>query len=202
MKNSIFLKTSVACLSLLGIASLFGVSASPSYAATFEPTPFETLTIDSETPLTPVFSSILSSGVQYKVEASGLFSPDFRLDNWDVDARFVSRDNFATVNDLDPSFGNFDFGLFSAALGGNNDDFWGSYQSSHLYSYEFNGTGSSVDFYVNDIGVSSGADNSGIFTVNIFREQTGQSVPEPSAMLGLLAVSGLGLSKLKGKKGK
>ncbi|HBY75774.1 MAG TPA: hypothetical protein DEG47_01900, partial [Cyanobacteria bacterium UBA11148] len=116
---------------------------SPAIAATFESTPFETLSVDSTTPLSKVFSTALQNGARYKIEASGQYTPDFRFEQrgefWSVDARFVSRDNFATQNDQDPNFSNFDFGLFSTALGGDNDDFWGTYQSSHIYSYEFIG---------------------------------------------------------------
>ena len=78
-----------------------------------------------------------------------------------VDVRFEE--------DEDSSFNNVDFGLYSDALGGGNDDFWGSYQASHTYVYEYIGTGAAVDFYVYDISAGSGSDNSGTFTVNIYR---------------------------------
>ena len=132
----------------------------------------QTLTVDSTTPLTRVNSDVLENGVQYRIVASGQFRPDFNFapNTWDVDARFVSRDGFATWSDTDPVFGpNFDFGLFSDALGGSDDDFWGAYQPSHVYTYDHTGTGAAVDFYVNDVDAGSGADNSGSFTVEIYR---------------------------------
>lgn len=188
------MKTSLCNISLTVIATVLipVMTSRTAQAATFEPTPFETLTVDSTTPLTKVFSSSLENAVLYKFEASGQYTPDFNLQNWSVDARFVSRDNFSTQNDLDPNFSDFDFGLFSDALGSSNDDFWGDYQPSHIYSFEFLGTGSPVDFYVNDTNTGSGADNAGTFTISIFREQV-TSVPEPSPLLSTLGLIGISL---------
>lgn len=190
---------------VLGSAIIGGIFclATTASAATFETTPFQILTVNSETPaaINKVFSSILVSGVLYKAEVSGVFTPDFafgqRGEFWDVDARFVSGDNFATVNDTDPNFFNFDFGLFSTALGGDDDDFWGTYQASGVYSYEFFGTGSAIDFYVNDIGAASGFDNQGTFTVRLFREAVG--TPEPSGAIGL-SLLGLGFVAARWKR--
>ena len=190
---------------VLGSAIIGGIFclATTASAATFETTPFQILTVNSETPaaINKVFSSILVSGVLYKAEVSGVFTPDFafgqRGEFWDVDARFVSGDNFATVNDTDPNFFDFDFGLFSTALGGDDDDFWGTYQASGVYSYEFFGTGSAIDFYVNDIDAASGFDNQGTFTVRLFREAVG--TPEPSGAIGL-SLLGLGFVAARWKR--
>lgn len=180
----------IAMASPIAILGLLTVTPS-ALAATFRATPIETLTINSSNPLVPVLSNNLLSGVRYKFEASGTFMPDYRIPNWVVDARFVTRNNFAIKNDIDPNFGNFDFGLFSNALGNRNDDFWGGYQSNGVYSFDYLGTGNSVDFYVNDVSNSSGMDNAGSYTVKIFQESSlnTQPVPEPLTIVG----SGLAL---------
>ena len=88
----------IACSSLvksLGVAFITTISVplitNQATAATFAPTPFESLTIDSTTPLTRVFSNSLETGVTYRFEASGQFTPDTRVSNWDVDARFIKK---------------------------------------------------------------------------------------------------------------
>ncbi|WP_190917766.1 PEP-CTERM sorting domain-containing protein [Nostoc sp. FACHB-892] len=186
-------------LSSITILSLLTLTPQ-TLAATFELNPIETLTINSKSPLTPVLSSPLLNGVRYKFEVSGTFQPDFRIPNWVVDARFVTRNNFATQNDLDPNFGNFDFGLFSNALGSNNDNFWGQYQSTSIYSFEYLGIGNRADFYVNDVSQSSGLDNAGSYTVKIFKESAPISVPEPSSILGSLLAGFFGVGSLVKRK--
>lgn len=186
---------------LFPIAVLSWLTLTPkTLAANFEANPIETLTINSTIPLTPVLSSPLKNGVLYKFEVSGTFKPDFNIPNWVVDARFVTRNNFATQNDLDPNFYNFDFGLFSNTLGANNDNFLGQYQSNNVYSFEYLGIGNTVDFYVNDISKSSGIDNAGSYTVKIFSESVSQSVPEPSFLLGTLLTGCFGIGSLVKRK--
>ena len=145
----------------------------------------------------------MESGVWYKIEALGEWTPDYRYsgytlaqlqqnpslllnDPWRVDARYVTQDSWNTYSDNDPKgYGNF--GLYSTLLGASSDSFWGSYQSNHTYSYEVLGSGQLVDFYVYDINFD---DNFGGYQINVYRSVS-QTVPEPSAVLGL-GLLGLG----------
>jgi hypothetical protein len=110
--------------------------------------PLQTLKVDSRANVFPigqpkVFSDVLVSGKSYRLEISGTWQPDPLISNWLVDARFVSRNNFATVADVDSVYG--DFGLYSSTLDGGNDDFLGTYQASHIYSLEILGQGLPLD---------------------------------------------------------
>ncbi|HEY9692138.1 MAG TPA: calcium-binding protein [Oculatellaceae cyanobacterium] len=78
--------------------------------------------------------------------------------------------SFATlVQDVEQDTG-VDLGLFSTALGANNDDFWGAYNPNHVYSKEYVGNGQKVDFYVND---TDNATNQGSYTVKVYRQVGG-----------------------------
>ncbi|MFM5960209.1 MAG: Calx-beta domain-containing protein, partial [Dolichospermum sp.] len=130
------------------------------------------LTVDSQTNIYPigqpkVYSQVLTNGQKYRFEISGTWSPDYRVNNWLVDARFVTRDDFVSVNDSDSVYG--DFGLYSSVLGNNNDDFLGNYQANHIYSLEYEGKGQPVDFYIYDI---NSGDNLGKYTIKIFEVNT------------------------------
>ncbi|MGK7945679.1 MAG: SBBP repeat-containing protein [Microcystaceae cyanobacterium] len=137
---------------------------------TYEDNPFETLTVDARTngSTNKVYSSILEEGKHYKIEVSGIWTPDDRISGWSVDARFVSRDDWqTTTGDIDTTFRNYDFGLYSHNLGLNNDDIWGEYNPAHIYTYDVIGQGKAIDFYVQDSGYS---DNLGTYTVKIYQE--------------------------------
>ncbi|NCQ75846.1 MAG: hypothetical protein GPI98_20145, partial [Microcystis aeruginosa W13-13] len=134
--------------------------------------PIQILTVDSQTNIYPigqpkVYSQVLTNGKKYRFEIAGTWSPDYRVNNWLVDARFVTRNNFVSVNDSDSTFG--DFGLYSSILGNNNDDFLGNYQANHIYSLEYEGKGEPVDFYIYDI---NSGDNLGKYTIKIFELNT------------------------------
>jgi hypothetical protein len=189
---------------------LTGLVQNAQAAVVYESTPFQTLALDSANPNnvgsnTSVVSEILDEGTWYKFVVSGLWSPDKnfadRGEIWQVDARFVTR-NLSDWTDQDASFGDFDFGLFSQALGGGNDDFWGNYRSDHTYTFEFLGQGQAVDFYVNDIFSASAVDNAGVYAVNIYSPVT---VPEPKTVpeqgvLSAVLLSGLMMLRY-GKRG-
>ena len=83
-----------------------------------------------------------------------------------MDPRFVFKSPYSlTVEDEDRWYG--DFGLFSTALGGDSDNFWGSYNQNPVYTIETVGAGAPVDFYVKDINYE---DNFGAYSVQVIRE--------------------------------
>jgi Ca2+-binding RTX toxin-like protein len=146
----------------------------------YNPAPIQTLIISDDSSLstqtTPskALSSALDNGVWYKVVASGTWTPDrqygYPSGTWLVDSKYVSRDNWKTSNDNDASWPyNPDLGLRSNLLGGGNDDFWGTYNSTHIYQYEFMGTGLAADFFVND-SLRSNADDKGRLDIKIYRQ--------------------------------
>ncbi|AFY73019.1 VCBS repeat-containing protein [Synechococcus sp. PCC 7502] len=114
-----------------------------------------------------VFSAPLTAGVQYKVVVSGTWRPDYSRPNWEADARYVSNNAWSSAQDFDPN-GYGDLGLYSSALG-NSDDIWGAYNSSHIYSTLVTGTGSAIDFFVQDVNYG---DNLGVYQVAIYQIQT------------------------------
>jgi subtilase family serine protease len=156
----------------------------------------ETLQVDSRLNVAPasqpkVFSSPLESGRRYKFSVSGQFTPDYRTPfgvsddlsdyiedpslleevQWLADARYVRKSPFTEViADEDQFYG--DFGLFSTLLGDNSDDFWGGYSQTGEYVAEFVGTGSSADFFVNDINYD---DNFGKYTIGVSRARLAPS---------------------------
>ncbi|MCZ8222733.1 MAG: hypothetical protein O9324_01905, partial [Microcystis sp. LE19-84.1B] len=147
-------------------------SANYSVTENANSSPIQILTVDSQTNIYPigqpkVYSQVLTNGQKYRFEISGTWSPDYRVNNWLVDARFVTRDDFVSVNDSDSVYG--DFGLYSSVLGNNNDDFLGNYQANHIYSLEYEGKGQPVDFYIYDI---NSGDNLGKYTIKIFEVNT------------------------------
>jgi hypothetical protein len=194
--------------------ALAGFVENAQAAVIYDSTPFQTLNLNSANSShiqnsTSVVSNVLTSGTWYKFVASGLWSPDRtyaeRGATWQVDARFVTQ-NASTWTDRDAvfqylNFNNFDFGLFSRALGGNDDNFWGDYRSDHTYTYEFLGQGQAADFYVNDIFPGSAADNLGGYTVNIYAQASATqapAAPTPALLPGLL---GVGLGVWRKRKG-
>lgn len=185
------------------IAPAFLIASAPVKALPiYESLPFETLSVDSRLNVFPsgqskVFSSNLEAGRSYKFVASSYWTPDYRPPigvsadlndyvtnpsllnsvSWLVDPRFVFSSHYlSTVEDDAPPYG--DFGLFSSALGGDNDDFWGAYSPTHQYISETIGAGSAVDFYVSDINFD---DNFGNYKIEVYRE----AVPGPLPMLGV-----------------
>ena len=129
---------------------------------------FQSLTVSSQLNVFPigqpkVYSQALEAGKKYRIQVSGTWKPDVRINNWFVDAKFVTRDNFASFSESDSEYG--DFGLHSYVLGKGNDDFWGNYQSDHTYAIEYTGEGQAIDFYVKDV---NSYDNSGSYTIDIF----------------------------------
>jgi Ca2+-binding RTX toxin-like protein len=129
---------------------------------------FQSLSVSSQLNVFPigqpkVYSQVLEAGKKYRIQVSGTWKPDVKIDNWFVDAKFVTRDNFASFSESDWEYG--DFGLHSNALGIDDDDFWGNYQSDHIYAIEYIGEGQAIDFYVKDV---NSYDNSGSYTIDIF----------------------------------
>jgi hypothetical protein len=181
----------------------------------YDSAPLQTLNVDSRTNVFPVgqskvFSASLDAGIWYKFSVTGEWTPDYRYGPgpygyttleqyqadptllsqvpWRVDAKFVTVDSWLNNSDVDP-WGYADFGLNSSILGWNDDNFWGLYNPAHAYEYEVLGTGSPVDFYVNDINYF---DNFGGYTLQVYRQAdfTPTSVPAPLPMLGVGAAFG------------
>jgi CARDB len=145
-----------------------------------------------------IFITDVSAGDNTPLEAGGSYTLTQNLavpSNFAIGSRYVlivtdfynnqseTEENnvFAqaiTINapDRDPDFSGYDFGLFSTLLGGDNDDFWGSYQLNHVYSVEVVGQGQPVDFYINDINYE---DNQGGYTVKVYRQVNGEYESTP-----------------------
>ena len=108
---------------------------------------------------------------------------------WSVDAKFVTENSWTTNSDTDPK-GYAEFGLYSSLLGGDNDDFWGTFNVAHSYEYELIGSGQPADFYVNDLNFG---DNFGSYKIQLYRAANGStssSVPGPLPVLGAAAAFG------------
>jgi hypothetical protein len=180
-------------------------------AINYESAPFEIKYVDSRSNVFPVgqpkvLTSPLEVGKNYKIEVSGLWTPDYAysgytLDqlnenpgllassSWLVDARYVTIDSWSTYQDDDPRR-YADFGLYSSLVGADADEIWGTYNGGHQYASELVGTGSAADFYVEDINYS---DNFGVYTVSLYREATPDSVPGPAPWLAI--VSAISMSR-------
>jgi Ca2+-binding RTX toxin-like protein len=152
----------------------------------YNPSPIETLIISDDSSLstqtTPskALSSALDNGIWYKIVASGTWTPDrqygYPSGIWLVDSKYVSRDNWKTSYDYDASsLYKSDLGLRSNLLGGGNDDFWGTYNSTHIYRYEFMGTGLAVDFFVNE-SLQSNSDDKGRLDIKIYRQFSSDNI--------------------------
>ena len=208
-RNNIFMAT------LVGLSSSLMLAAnSPAQAlVVYDSAPLQTLNVDSRANVFPVgqskvFSASLDAGIWYKFSVSGEWTPDYKSDvytplesyqadptlllrnsqvPWRVDAKFITLDSWSNTSDY--PWGYDDFGLFSSILGADDDNFWGSYNPTHGYEYEFLGNGSPVDFYVRDVNFS---DNFGGYTVQVYRQADGTptSVPAPLPMVGVGAAFG------------
>ncbi|MFN5119171.1 MAG: DUF4347 domain-containing protein, partial [Cyanobacteriota bacterium] len=143
----------------------------------YDVNPVQTLVISHDpsvnTQSTPSSASsiALDQDVWYKFVVSGTWTPDraYAPGAWVADAAYVSRNNWSTATDLDAQWFNSDFGLRSNLLGGGNDDFWGQYNPSHIYQYEFKGTGQAADFRVVD-NLQPNADDMGRLDIKIYRQ--------------------------------
>jgi hypothetical protein len=206
-RNNIFMGT------LVGLSSSLMLAAnSPAQAlVVYDSAPLQTLNVDSRANVFPVgqpkvFSASLDAGVWYKFSVTGEWTPDYRYGPyatleqyqadptllsqvpWRIDAKFVTVDPWLDNSDMDP-LGYADFGLYSSILGADDDNFWGSYNPTHGYEYEFLGNGSPVDFYVKDVNFY---DNFGGYAVQVYRQADGTptSVPAPLPMVGVGAAFG------------
>jgi hypothetical protein len=202
-RNNIFMAT------LVGLTSSLILAAnSPAQAlVVYDSNPMQTLNVDSRANVFPVgqskvFSASLDTGIWYKFSVTGQWTPDYKSDvytplesyqadptlllrntqvPWRVDATFITLDSWSNASDY--PWGYDDFGLFSSILGADDDNFWGPYNPTHAYEYEFLGTGSPVDFYVKDINFS---DNFGGYTLQVYRQADvpPASVPGPLPLFG------------------
>ena len=135
----------------------------------YDPTPIQTLIISPDASInsqsTPYsafsLSADLDNGVWYKFVVSGTLTLRQRGISWGgnplVDSKYVSNNKWWSTSDNYTWFRpnstkpiSDDLGLRSNLLGGGNDDFWGAYNPTHIYQYEFMGTGRAADFFVNE----------------------------------------------------
>jgi hypothetical protein len=202
------------CLSFVASSLLISAAFQPARAnILYDSTPLQTLHVDSRANVfsvgqSKVFSTSLDSGIWHKFSVTGEWTPDYKSDvytplesyqvdptlllrnsqvPWRVDAKFITLDSWSNASDY--PWGYDDFGLFSSILGADDDNFWGSYNPTHAYEYEFFGNGSPVDFYVKDVNFY---DNFGGYTVQVYRQADGTSasVPAPLPMVGVGAAFG------------
>lgn len=121
-------------------------------------------------------SIVLENGVDYIIEASGAYKDEPNVGSF-TDAQYYTKDNWATwhMNDVPGFEGLTTGGLF---IEGWPIDYkpWGEYNSEHVYTYVYEGTGENIGFWIYDSWTPGGPagengvydNDSGILTVKIY----------------------------------
>jgi len=160
----------------------------------------EELTVDSAHAAPLYSTSILQSGVTYRLEASGfyLFNNFPGLQRRQADAEYVTEDFFQTVDkysgggvlDLLIVYGStISDRLFNPAQGLFAQDVdWGPFNPNHIYSLDVVGNGERIGFVVSDDWRDNQRgvfDNAGSLTVKLQQDIQPDSVPvpEPSTLV-------------------
>lgn len=94
-----------------------------------------------------VHSKTLVSGKTYKVTVSGTFDAG---DSIQADAEYSLRTGSSTEwTDSVSTYGSYGEQLLDLYVGSDND--WGTFNTEHIYTKSITGTGSALDFYINDV---------------------------------------------------
>ena len=119
----------------------------------------ETVTVSSDGS-TKTSTNVLECGVTYLLKASGTFTYNSAGD-W-ADAEWYLKSGVIVKGDTE---GSKPYVLDISIDGDSINRDWGDYNSLHVYTMLFNGTGNKVDFSIFD---SASGDNSGSLTVDIY----------------------------------
>lgn len=120
----------------------------------------ETVTVSSTDGSSVCSAETLVSGQEYRLEASGTFTYNSAGD-W-ADAEWYLKNGIEVKGD---SEGSQPYVLDISINGFSINTDWGEYNSAHIYSQLFTGTGSPICFSIYD---SAYGDNSGSLTVDIY----------------------------------
>lgn len=139
-------------------------------AASADPGPIETVTVDASNINGIDSTTVLTLGVNYRFEAMGIWQ-DTSKDNHYIDTEYTTFDAWTSHMDGTTNWGpnQKDLQVDETFVD------WGAYDGvNHTYSYFFTGTGSSVNFRVYDGPLPLPpelkwyTDNIGTITVNIY----------------------------------
>jgi len=136
-----------------------------------EPNLIETVNVDSSNFTGATSASVLTSGIQYLIKASGYWQNSLNV----ADTEYTSIDNWSTHMDgydISPYLlgeGEFDLQIDGTFVN------WGAYNPAHQYSYLYPGAGNPVNLAVFDGDSNTGTknlgwygDNNGIIAVQIY----------------------------------
>jgi len=122
----------------------------------------ETLSVPAQNvPLVTSTSTLLSSR-NFRFEVSGTYSAGAGIT---ADAEYSSGPDSYVWQDLVEKYEGYGEGLLELMVDGSIVE-WGNYSSSHVYTLDYPGTGSTVSFQIYDLG--GGTNNSGSLTVKIY----------------------------------
>ncbi len=120
-----------------------------------------------------VLSNITTvNGGQYKIEASGtVYAGGNSAQDIECDAEWSQDDSQTPSGTWTKTINNYlsyEPGLMDLTIDGNRDIDWGDFNSLHVYTLDYTGTGSKIAFKIYDIYAQN---NSGSLTVKIYKFQ-------------------------------
>lgn len=149
----------VALVLSFGLVPAASVGASNSSPAWVE---IETLTVDADDSVGETSTETLIDGWLYRFEVSGTYSAS---GPYEADAEYCTTDGWSSWSDDVPGYTWYGEGLLELMVDGSIVE-WGPYESSHVYTLDYIGAGSTVSFLIYDLPPYS--NNSGSLTVKIY----------------------------------
>ncbi len=122
----------------------------------------ETLTVNALNVPVVTSTNTLLDGWSYRIEASGTYSAG---GPYQADAEYSTNNGWTTWPDSVPGYEGYGEGLLELKVDGSFVE-WGAYNSGHVYTIDYVGTGSTVSFQIYDLG--GGTNNSGSLLVKIY----------------------------------